>query len=324
MNLACYDNFIGIRSEKDAEAPTSGLYIDDLPGIDLKRMASIAADKSGLDMIKRAMKNACDEVAEEALNFSQNGRSPLVATNPFNLSYIQSKFRDNVLNTYNGEKGIEFDVRRPDFYQYSRLHVREIYVKASENASGVVVKIVDGTNETELDAVDLVAGEVKVIETDYYAKTNKVSIVTDHSTIQFYQAYLPYDSFGGCRTCGGRRRNPDYSTQSIPSVWVTGGHGISASVVMACNIDRIKCFSISYLKYAILYKTAMNLALEGEHSDRLNFYTVNMDFETFYNQAEENYHQRLERAVPHLPKILKPADRNCFSCGGLTKTRITY
>ena len=319
MNLSCYDNFIGIRSEKDAETPSSGLYLDELPGIDLKRMANIASSGSGSELINRAIKTACDDVAEEALN---NGDAPNIATSELGYFYIESKFRTSVLENYNGDRGIEFDIRRPDFYQYSNLHIRRIHLKAAENAGGVIVKIVDGNNETELDTVDLVAGETKTIELDYQCKNNKVQIVTDHSDIQYYQAYLPSD-FNKCYSCGSGAKSNSYAP-NLQTLWISGGHGISADMAMECNTDKIKCFLLKYLKYPILYKAAMNLAIEGEQSDRLNFYAANTDFESFYAYNEIQYEERLKRVLPNLMRNIKPFDKNCFRCGGTVKTKIEY
>lgn len=321
MSLACYDNFIGIRSEIGAETPRSSLYIEDIPGVDLQRMANIATDSTGLELIKKAIRNACDEACEEAMNYkSDEGKSPLMLTNPIGATYSQSKFTDNLLDTYAGDRGIRFELRRPDFYQYSSMVVKRIYLLAGQDASAVVVSIIDGSQTTALDPVDLVADELYTIDLlNYKAKNRNFQILTDHSAVRFYQAYTPSNT--GCSSCGGNKR---YEDGYISQMFVSGGYGISAVVALECDTDRIKCGILAYLRYAIHYKAVMNLALEGQFTNRLNFYAASMDFEQFYNYLEAQYRERMNRISPSIRRLLMPQDRNCFKCAGMTMATINY
>ena len=323
MNLACYDSVIGVRSQKNADSPSFGLYIDDLAGIDEKRMASIASKESGLAVIHKSIRNACDEAAEEALNYAPNGMPLSVITKPLGRLHMQSRFRENVLANFNGERGIHFEIKRPDLYQNSYIHIRKVYLKSSMDAAGVTVKVLDGNHTETIEPVDLMANEVKEIELSYRAKTTKISIVTDHSSVAFFQAYLPQHNSQGCTSCGGARRL-NYSSSTVPHLWVTGGYGITADLAMQCDMDKIKCFILPYLRYAVLYKSAMNLALEGRFTDRLNFYSANMDFGEFFAYMEEEYQRSLSQVAPNLSRLLKPTDINCFECGGMTRTTIDY
>lgn len=317
--IACYENFIGIASEQNPIAPKSGLYLDkNVIGIDVKRMANIASDASGLELIKKSIANACDEVAEEALNF--NGSS--IQTSAVGFRYYESKFRDTVLASSNQERGIEFEIKRPDFYQFSNIYITKVYVKANTDESAVVIKIIDGQTTESLEPIDLVAGEIYELDLEYKAKNKAVRIVTDHSHIQFYQSYIPAHTNKGCSSCGGRKVN-NYS-DSVPTLWVTGGHGITADIELRCDTQKIKCAMLSELRYAILYKSAMLLAIEGEFTDRLNFYSANTNFDDFYEYLEGEYLTRMERISPSIMQRFKGFDRNCFECGNVKKSNLGY
>ncbi len=320
MSLACFENFIGIRAL--GESPKSSLFIEEVPGIDIKRMANIAADSTGATLIRKAIRNACDEACEEALNYrSDPSKSPLMLLNATGSMYSQSKFLDNALALAGGYYGIRFELRRPDYYQHSSLVVKRIYLRSLYDASGVVVRIVDGDKITNLDPIDLIGGETYAIEeVNYRANSRKIEIQADHSAVQLYQAYTPaYNT--GCRSCSGRKGVED---SGISEMLVTGASGVTADVALECDTDRIKCAILPYLRYAIQYKAAMNLALEGRFSDRLNFYAASMDFEQFFSFAQEQYNERMMRVVPSIRSLLRPQDRNCFFCSGTTRTTIAF
>lgn len=321
-NLACYDNYIGVRGEQGAAAPRSGLYIEDVPGVDVKRMANIASDSTGVGLIKKCIREACDQVTEEALNYRNGKAQPIqVGINYTGATYTQSKYTDNLLQAYNGERGLLVELRRPDFYQFSSLVVKRIYLKAGQDVSGVIVKIKEGDKVTSLDPVDLLKDEVLTIdEINYKSGNRKIEIVTDQTGIRFYQAYTP--AYSGCQSCGGNRNR--YIQDTISQLYVDGGFGVSADVALECDLDRIKCGILPYLRYAVRYKAVMLLALEGKFTDRLNFYAASMDFDEFYGYMDEKYEEAIERQIPSLRHLLKPLDHNCFKCYGTARGSLTY
>lgn len=320
--LDCFENFIGIRSTDPETAPTSKLYIDDIPGIDVARMAKIAADKNGVAIIQKAIENACDETCEDALNYKpEGGKLPIMRTNSVGNAYAQSNFRDTVLNGVTGQEGISFELRNPDLYQLSRLFIKRIHIKPESDIDSLTVTISDTTN-TELTVSDLVAGKVKTFEVNHAVEGKKVSLLLDHSAENFFKAYAPNEVESDCLGCGNKRSI--YQTERSAYIKVTGGFGISADVDLACDLDKIKCQILPYLKYAVRWKAAMILALEGQFSDRANFFSQNVKFDDYMAFAEESYHKKIQETVPSLKNILKFSDRNCFECGGLTIIKRSY
>lgn len=324
--LTCYDRFIGIRETCEAEnyTPKSRLYIDDLPGLNVKRAAEVTGSGTGYALIEKCIKNACDETLEEALSYSvRDGAVPLLQTNQTGRLYLQNKFNKSVLVSLSGEKGIDLELKRPDFYQLSQIKIERIFIKCTDAINGATVKIIDGDEVTTLSGVDLEAG--KRLEIDeandalpYYAKTSKVRVVVNHDEGDFYQAYVPKT---GCESCGSAARVGGFYDDQT-SLFVSGGYGVSLDAKINCDIDRVKCLLLNELRYAVRYKAGVNLALESEFSDRATFWAFSGEHEKIKEYYQVEYDTALRRVIPSVSRLLKMQDKNCFECGGMRKVRI--
>ncbi len=324
--LDCYKDFIGIRQIATPESrPKSGLYIDDLPGINVNTSSKTSNYETGIELIERVLLDACDQTLEEVFNYDPtNSGRPSLRTNPLSKIYNQSRFKkDLVPTTITGEKGISFEFLRADLYQLSKFKISRIHLKADEDVSKVVAKIKDGTKETPLQAVDLVAGEKYTIEeVNHIASSNKIEIVIDQSQGQFILAYLPSNQPAGCSSCGTRSFSGFIDQKT--GLKVEGGYGISADVHLICDTDMIKCQLLSYLKFVIRWKAGSILATEGKFSDRGNFWTFNADFDEMKDYYDQEYSAAMLRVVPTLKNLLKQQDKNCFECGGMKAGTILY
>jgi len=164
----CTNNLIGVRGACNASAPTSLLYLDDLPGITLERAASIADGNSdtGLDVANVSIANAIvrtkSAIVAEMLN--------VVQFNAITFSRLATKFvSDEYEATTLVDSGVQVEL-------CSNCRLVELFIPSvnvrTNNAGAYNLKIVDGATTTTF-AFTAIAGATTTIVTNYTPTSDK-------------------------------------------------------------------------------------------------------------------------------------------------------
>lgn len=344
--LTCLDNqkLLGVRAE--CEVNPCQIYLDDVEGIDAKKVANLASNSTGIELMKKAIRQGFELTLEDALNTD----SYKLTTNTFTQVYFQNKFKTTYQNQSAGMRGIEFEIEYPQKYQFSNLQIQNIYVRTRTTL--VNAQLIISTNDKEylitkdnrillvesklvnevLSVIDEEGNEVLVAslelptftadETYSFTYLNfetgdfKTKIQFDQTNTAVYNTYLPTV---GC--CGSVTVQKSFNGLSIE-----GGYGVSADVAISCDSDKIKCFILPHLVYSVRFRAMMYLIQDAMLTDRMNFFAQNAqeDLEAFGKHISNQYYQSLGRKVPMLKNMLAQNDKNCFSCSSVKRGTIIY
>lgn len=337
--MTCLDNqkLLGVRADCSDEVSYK-IYLDDVEGLDLKKVSNVASNSTGLELMRKAIKQGFELTLEDAIN---NDEGSVIARNYTEL-YFQNKFTSRQVAAETDQvRGISFEIQYPHKYQFSEIRIQNIYIKTLSNLNDAQILII--TNEKEFLIIDdgsvlevasktgnvvdtvIVEGEQNPVDVNTLTLPNlianetytfhnlnfdtnsyHVEIAFDQSNTDVSQAYLPTT---GC--CGNIKVLDSYNGLKI-----RGGYGVSADVAVACDMERVQCFMLNELAYVARYRAVMYLIQDAVLSDRMNFFTQNakQDLEAYAKHISTKYHNLLNRKIVHLKSLLSQQDKNCFAC----------
>lgn len=344
--MNCIDNqkYIGIRA--DCEINPCQIYLDDVEGIDAKKVGNFASNSTGIELMKKAIRQGIELTLEDAINTDSYN----LTTNSFSQLYFQNKFKTTFENEFDGMRGIDFEIEYPQKYQFSNLQIQNIYVRTRTTL--VNAQLIIFTNDKEylvtkdnrvllvesklvnqvLTVIDEQGDEVLVsnlllptfIGNETYSFMNlnfetadtKASIKFDQTNTGVYNTYLPT---AGC--CGSVTVMKNFN-----GLVIEGGYGVSADIAVKCDSNKIKCFLLPNLVYSARYRAVMYLIQEAMLTDRMNFFAQNAqdDLQSFGKHISTLYYQSLNRKLPSLKNLLAQNDKNCFSCSSVKRGTIIF
>lgn len=266
----CFENIIGIRGQcGDVPDPTSGLFVQDLPYIDLKVADSLLEqENSGTQFIKDKLNYAVNIVKSEI-----NSRL---------MPYYKQKsvLEANVLGYYNEDmnplpasalyRGIRVYV---DQYPYLEFKVSKVALYSSNFTGNKTVNVWDLRTGQLLDSfvVALTAGEISYIEVNrkYYSEKQRLDLFFGYDATGL-------DSFDttvnrgtrGCNTCNLNDTNINgrffsynagqigLATAKLENNMDYTGYsgGLSLQYTVECGTDAFLCSLKDRLAFAILHK----------------------------------------------------------------------
>ncbi|WP_338764162.1 hypothetical protein WAF17_21165 [Bernardetia sp. ABR2-2B] len=340
--MDCLDNqkLLGVRADCSDEVSYK-IYLDDVEGLDLKKVSNVASNSTGLELMRKAIKQGFELTLEDAIN---NDTGSVISRNYTEL-YFQNKFTSRQVTAEADQvRGISFEIQHPQKYQFSEIRIQNLYVKTLSNLDDAQILII--TNEKEFlltadsrileveaktgNTVDTVIDEEgtsipvssltlpNLVANETYSFHNlnfdtnsyKVEIAFDQTSTDVSQAYLPST---GCTSCGGGSVNV---LDVYNGLKIRGGYGVSADVAVACDMERVKCFMLNELAYVARYRAVMYLIQDAALTDRMNFFAQNAqeDLEAFGKHISSKYYSLLNRKIVHLKSLLSQQDKNCFAC----------
>ena len=336
MSVACFGtNFIGIKGDCDGQTPTSGLYINDLTGVDLCTASMVANDEfeTGVALLRNleqtAIRLTCKHFFDKLSKY-------------YNYSFMSSlrtvgrHYDDFEANTYLGEKGYEVEFISSDDLQ--EMFVDYVEVNVNANYTAIPYRIIDGVNITT-GTTDLTAG-VNRVRLEYTAKMRKIQIVFDISTI----SELPISSYGSyCGQCAGecsQHVSTCFTTRNIQKLntetsFTYGGNAAAMTIAVQCRCseDNLACKFKSKLETAIWYHMGALLMDEVIHSKLPNPLVRNLEDSAreLYvkwmggtNQfsgmdGEALYWKELSRVAKQSESAIASIPSKCLNC---TKTKL--
>lgn len=313
--MDCYKDFIGIRSQRADQSPNplpckSNLFIEDLAGFSLKRVADFADYESAYDLIKRKAEWACKVVTDDVLN----NIGYLQTNNLINMR-VASPFLDIYNDYFIGERGFKVKKYFWERQTLSTFRITKIYIKCNDTIENKVIKLIDGDKVTEF-IVDLVAGETITIyptdeinNTDYIVVNNDFSIVMDNFDVQTCQSRTAIQDCGCSSSVWKQDNQKNYYIQGEE-------FGITCDFTYFCDLNAVSCLLLQQLRYAVLYKTGILVLNECLATDRLNFFSINSQ-EWALKEIENLsnlYNEEVRRSMRNIVNVIRSVDVNCWEC----------
>jgi hypothetical protein len=303
MLPSCLDNFIGVKCL--SANPKSGLWINDLEGINIRMAADIADSGyiSGLQLLEQKIKFASELVIQELSGFLL----PYFRVNSIIDEMLVGDFNSNYLAPSPNDRGIKAIVKNT---RMMRVFVGEVKIRIQQANITHSFEIIDGLNSTSFSFDTDANGEASVFA-NYISSNREIYIVMDNTAINPADT----DVKSGC-SCSSKS-----SQFMLVNGWNGSGvgnnsYGIKAQLTAECKIDEMICIIAQQLRFPILYKAGLEIVKEAKATDRLNSVTlldndkINFLYEEFTNQ----YNNHMKLVVNQLPELMKRIDDICVIC----------
>ena len=262
----CLDNYVGIRGE----CQTATIYLDDLPGIDIVKAASITNETllRPIDLVNKAFNQAKKEVLRDIFQG---------LTLQYN-NIISSKYYDYAGNyEFYGLNDEEVKIKiYKQAIEFVQLHAFNFQIVSDRDAT-VDFVVNDAYNNLETIEVDLVAGFNK-ITLDKYTSSEFLTItfsLTDFKMgVKERKLYYVNNT---CQPC----RNQSICECSYMEIYLDGAItyndslGFNLTVRCEANECEILEYLVPIIDLPLLYKTGINYLLEAKMSNRINVYLHN-------------------------------------------------
>lgn len=322
--MGCFDDIIGIDKLCSAETPSSGLFIQDLPGVTVK-LADMAADEetsSGVALINEKITFATNSILQDIREFMLPYMKHNSALENSTIGYYQDDLLA-VAAEAGYRKGIQVKI---DNHRYLDFYINSI--KLQTNTSGAtsiyIYNLITGKllDTIAITTVADVPTEV-FVKKSYKTENQKLNLfIAIDGNVGTYQTGLS-KSHLGCQTCTGGYQNnyaifqnvkianagPFTNVSTRATTYTTG---LSINYSISCSIDVFACNISNLLAWPILHKTGAELMRELQYSRRLNSIIVidkGMN-EKLRAEFDAEYAKSMQRI---LDNISVPNDE-CFKC----------
>jgi hypothetical protein len=301
--MNCLENLVGVRCA--GTTSTSGLYIEDLEGMNLKNAANIADSRyvSGLELLQKKIK-----FAEKGLLQDIEGAFlPYFRINSFLDEIKIGHFKSNYLTTSANQRGVKIKTRSS---RLLKIRIQKIELDFQETLQSGQIKILDGNEITLFDFTTDSSGKA-VLLPEYLSKTNEVFVVLEDNT------FTPRDGQikNGCH-CYSKSTEFLIGWGWNNNSQTTSSFGISVDALAECNNEEIICLISSRLGFPLLYKSGIEIVKEWISSDRLNPVTMIDDGteEFLLEEFSRQYKRSLKILIETLPSLMARIDEVCVVC----------
>jgi hypothetical protein len=297
---ACLNNFIGVKCL--TTNPVSGLWINDLPGINLSYAADIS-DTTGLQLLNEKIDFATMLVLQELSGamipyFRQNSIIDQIQIGYFRNSYLAPA----ALN-----RGVHVKTK---FSRLTRLRINTVKISIQQPLTPGVIVIDNGLTTESFAFTTDSTGNAEIF-TNYLTNSTEAWILLDNTGINVNNSEIKSG-------CGCSSKATKYITASG---WngtsdSTSTYGLIVDAVAECSFDDFGCLLISKLPFLVLYRAGIEIIKEAITTDRLNSITL-MDSEKaqfLLDDFNNEYQKHLKNLVNSLPELLKRVDECCIVC----------
>ena len=299
----CLEDFIGVKCL--TQTPTSGLWINDLPGINLQYAADIVDSdgSSGLLFLKEKIEFATRLVIQEIAG---------AAVPFFRMNSIVDQIRVGDWSAQSlapnaANRGVRIQTSKS---RLLKIRVNEVKVKMTNANFSHSFQIDNGINYETFTFTTDANGEATVI-TNYMTDTDLVYVVMDDTAINVNNSVVKNGC--GCNSKASKYLNAN----GWNGIGVSNStYGLIVDAVAECNYDEFACIIKSKLPFAILYRAGMEIIKEGLTSDRLNSMTLLDTDKAAYliKDFTADYEKHLKTIIDSLPELFKRVDDCCITC----------
>ena len=303
--MNCLKNIVGVRCLGDSSS--SGLYVEDLEGINLKTAAQIADVRyqSGLDLISKKKDFAIKAISNDI----QAAFLPYFRINSIIDELSIGKFKNTTLTPSPFNRGVQIKTRSS---RLLRIQIQNIEVKIVETFLTSFVKIIDGLDENIIEFTTDAEGKAK-IDVNFISKTNEVFVVIEDPLITPFDGQLK----NGC-SCYSKSSEFLIGKGYKDGQTASSTFGLSVQSLAVCDQEQFVCLLAPRLGFAILYKTGIEIVKEWIASDRLNPVTMIDDGieEFLLEEFESQYNKQIKLLIESLPDFMSRLDEICVVCSG--------
>mgnify|MGYP003109177124 CR=1 FL=1 len=303
--MNCLNHIVGIRCQGDQSS--SGLYIEDLEGINLKTAAQIADSRyqSGLDLIAKKK----DFAIKAIVNDVRASLLPYYRTNTVVDELQVGEFKTTSLSTSPLRRGLKVKTRSSNLL---KVRIQWIEVQIVETKKKVNIYVQDGSTN-HLFEVETDNDGFARINVDLLSETKEVVVYIQDDTITPFDAYVK----NGCN-CYTKRSEFLHSTGFKSGETASSTFGLSVQALAECDNEALICLLSNQLGFAILYKTGIEIVKEWIASDRLNPVTIIDDGteEFLLDNFEREYKKQLSLLQTSISRLLNNIDEICVVCSG--------
>ena len=277
------ENYIQIKGDcKEYDSISTGLYINDLPGLSLRLMSKSVneEEKTGVNMAKIALSEAINRVQTDFLSeLSKEFTYNLVTANNISGNVAKPPLSNDIGTDVIGRKFVKVDCDRFTRLKLGRL---KIYLEA---AADITFNIIDG-NKTTPRIFSLVQG-LNTVNLNYTAETDVVVVSYDQTVmnkpdeLQCSNCGIYCNENYSCLGCSWQSCSGYTSQEVINTCWLCGGSesvehyavtseksGLSIEVTIVCSEDALLCTYSNQLKFAIRYAQGIHIVENTLSSQR--------------------------------------------------------
>lgn len=281
----CLDNLIGIDRTCAEIEPTSGLYIADVPYLTLEVLAKTTAGLSAHEVITNTMSRSYIEVVNDLAKYL----TPYFRVNQV-FDYLQAGRLGGAtfLPFSPVRRGIK--IKRTDNSTH-KIVINKITILPYNTQNNVDLILKDGAFDTTITISQLVGGKQNHIylqgNDGYVMKYDELLITLDNTALSVDEGgFYNKNTWASCGCHGGdafvnetNLYNSDYGRFNgilRATGWDGTGEtlsqsfGMSASITVGCDMDRLPCLLKDPMKMLYYYKTLINLCDVVIHSHRIN------------------------------------------------------
>jgi len=299
----CLENLIGVKCL--SENPKSGLWINDLEGINIRMAADIADSgyMSGLQLLEKKIEFATELVMQELSAyllpyFRVNSVLDEMLVGDFNVNYMPSASLD---------RGIKATIKNT---RMMRIFVGEVKIRIQQANTSHQFQIVDGFSSFSFPFTTDGNGEATVFA-NYMSSNRDIYIVMDNTNVNPADT----DVKSGC-SCSSKS-----SQFMLVNGWSGSGvgnnsYGIKAQLTAECKVEELMCIISQHLRFPILYKSGLEIVKEAKATERLNSVTLldNDKINFLYEEFSMQYDKHMKIIVNQLPELFKRIDDICVIC----------
>ena len=328
----CWDNLIGVRGFCDTTEPISGLYLNDLTGIELKALdAGVNTDaNTAYELIQRKINQAANIMVQESKAYMANKWNFSTSVGDTPIGFFPESLEP--LARANNWRGIGLRFSQLDYWQ---LNITSFTLLLPATGA-VTIKAFDLRSGLELDSwvVNAVANTPTrlVVNKTYesYGQMLNLAFVYDATSVDSFQTSL-YPTYG-CNTCNRGMQKDGMILQRAVEFPTSGqvlegnqtGQGFTAGMSLNYNVQcsflSLMCAMMPSLAYGLLYKTATLLMEELALSTRLNaFITYNRDR---HQELSEYYQSKYDKFMHDYWNNSQIGGKSCFSCNKRIRQRV--
>ena len=279
--MDCLLNYIGLQG-CGSTIPDSGLYVNDLAGIQLRQVNEIANEDqqnyTGVwDKIQRRSLKIFEKDVRVA--FRQKYRIKGV-TQSLNIGrLIDTAITKSQSAEYRGltvELNQETDNWVDSNFQVINIQKINIYVPGAETFD---VKIYDLDTEEELftkEVTTTAAGWTAVNVNDYFLSSRRIFIAYDCTGIDSVKLDLDDHNLDHIGDCQARVRGACSTTGDPSNITVdtNNSHGLSVIFSVQCKYDVVVCNNKEVFAQSLLYLLGSQLMFEQLNSSAVNRWTM--------------------------------------------------
>lgn len=313
--ILCGDRtIIGIKDYVKCNIPESGLFINELPGMSLKRAANIAPEQwqSGAEFLHASIKMAIRQVFDQ---FENELSAYFDFTNIVETRKLKLFSEVNIIDPAPLDRGLIIKRWRSEA---GRLFVNEIYINVVSGGQ-TKIKIIDGSEIKEYDVI-LNSG-FNTVFINYKAESEHIKILFDQTNFETYNCTYNngYTGYDGCNSCGRKSdKNIYVAGWDGAKEDTTKCFGIGLDVNVQCFSEYVLCGLLPKMSFLIWYKSGICVLKEHLASDRINHITIfgKDKAKEMLIEYEAEYKEKYSILVKSAYNYLKSTKGECITCNG--------